>query len=104
MEPEPKKHSLFAQALDKRGRLISTGVNSYHRSRALQRYFAIKVGMPESKYTHAEIDALVNARGKQVHKLIISRYNKAGEPACAKPCKICAEAIKAFGVKVVEHT
>jgi hypothetical protein len=99
-----KKHTIFAMAFDRHGRMISTGVNSYNSSRSLQRYFASKVGMFDSVYTHAEIDCLVKAKGKQVHKLVVQRFNRLGEPVCAKPCKICQEAIKAFGVKIVEHT
>lgn len=100
----PKRHRLFAYAYDKRGRLISIGLNSYTRSTSLQRYFADKVGEPFKKFTHAEIDALVKAKGRPIHKLVIRRYNAVGDEVCSKPCKICEEALKAFGVKQVEYT
>jgi tRNA(Arg) A34 adenosine deaminase TadA len=54
-------------------------------------------------YLHAEIAALVKARGKG-YKIKIERYNKHGEPMLAAPCPICLAAIKEAGIQLVEHT
>ena len=92
-----------AFAYDKRGRLLSIGRNSYVKSHPLQARFAHASGQPHRIYLHAEIDALIRAR-RRVHRLEIFRINKQGVAGCSKPCRVCARAIKFFGVKEVRHT
>ena len=60
--------------------------------------------MPEKIYLHAEILALLRAKGQKVFRLTVERYNKEGQPVLAKPCLICQKAIKAFGVAEVTWT
>lgn len=98
-----KRFELTAFTYDKRGRLLSVGRNSYIKTHSLQAHFAKKAGRPQAIYVHAELAALMKAR-QQVYKLVVVRYNKDGSPGNAKPCEICQLAIKAFGVKEVEHT
>lgn len=98
-----KKHKITALAYDKRGRLLSVGTNSYIRTHPLQAKYGMKAGKPAAVYLHAELHALLKAR-EQVHKLVIVRFHKNGQPALAKPCPACQLAIKDFKVKVVEHT
>lgn len=98
-----KRFEITAFAYDKRGRLLSMGRNSYIKTHRLQAELAREAGRPEAIYIHAELDALLRAR-KQVHKLVVVRYNKDGSPGNAKPCEICQMAIKRFGVRHVEHT
>lgn len=99
-----KKHYIVAKCYDKRGMLLSVGLNSYTKTHPIQSYFANKVGHAEKQYLHAEIAAILRAKDKQIYRITIERYNRAGNPACAKPCPICQEAIRAFGIKIVEHT
>ena len=61
-------------------------------------------GLPEKQYLHAECLCLLRSREKKVHRLTVERYNADGSPALAKPCTVCQEGIKAFGVKIVEYT
>lgn len=99
-----KRFVILAKAYDKRGRMLSSATNSYTKSHPLQAYIAAKVGMPECKFLHAEILALLRAKGKHVHKLTIERFDAKGLPILAAPCPICREAIKMFGVKEVLWT
>lgn len=93
---------ITALAYDKKGKLLSVGQNSYTKTHPLQKKYAARSGKPRNIYLHAEIAALVKARGK-VHRLVITRFSN-GKPANCKPCAICQMAIRDFGVKLVEHT
>lgn len=98
-----KRFQITALAYDKRGKLLSTGVNSYIRTHPLQAKYGRLSGRPAAIYLHAELDALLKARGP-VHRLVVMRYNEQGRPALAKPCPACQLAIAAFQVKKVEYT
>lgn len=99
-----KRHHITAQCFDKRGRLLSTGVNSYTKSHPVQAHYARLAGQPERHFLHAEIAALLKAGDRVVHKISVTRFDAKGNPANAEPCPICKTAIKAFGVKYVEYT
>lgn len=98
------KYSITAKCYDKRGRLLSTGHNSYTKTHPIQAYFAAKVGHPSRKYLHAEIAAIIKAGDKKIHRIEISRFNKQHQQRNAKPCPICKEAIKAYGIKFISWT
>ena len=96
---------LTARCFDKKGRLLSTATNSYSKTHPLQAYFAERVGHRAKIYLHAEIAAIIKAGDKQIHKIIITRYSPRTHKALnAKPCPICQEAIKAFGIPFVSYT
>lgn len=99
-----KRQELTAIAYDKKGRVISIGRNSYVRTHTIQFKYAAMAGKPGAIYLHAEIDAIIRARGKPIHKLFVSRVGHHGKYALAKPCPICQRAIDAYGIKYVEHT
>ena len=98
-----RRYEITALAYDKRGRLLSVGRNSYTRTHPLQAKYGRRAGKPNAIYLHAELSALLKAR-EQVHKLVVLRYDKDGNPALAKPCPACQLAIREFGVKNVEYT
>lgn len=95
---------IIAKAYDKRGRLLSVGKNSYTRTHTMQAHYGKKVGKPKAIYIHAEIDALLKAGRRQVHRMVVTREGADGTPLIAKPCPACALALKDYGVKIVEHT
>ena len=92
------RQNIIAYCFDKRGRLISTGRNSYVRTHPLQKHFAEKVGHHGKEFIHAEIDAILKAKGKQINSIHIVRLDSKGKARLAKPCPICMEAIQAFGI------
>lgn len=98
---------ICAVACDKRGRVLSVGVNSYSKTSPTMKHYAIKAGNPEAQYLHAEVAALVslsyNDRQK-VHKIFVSRAMKNGETGLAMPCSICQLALKEYGIKEVSYT
>lgn len=103
MSKRTKRQNITAFAYDKKGNLLAVGRNSYTKTHPLQAKYAMLSGRPRAIYLHAEVSALVRARGK-VHKLVVVRYGADGRPLLAKPCKACRLAINDFGVKHVEHT
>jgi hypothetical protein len=47
---------------------------------------------------------MIKAGDKQIHKIVISRIGKNHKALNAKPCPICQEAIKAYGIPFVSYT
>lgn len=98
------KHSITAIAYTKSGRIISIGHNSYIKTHPLQASLASSVGHPHKIYLHAEIDAIIKARGEHIHTLKIFRLGKSGKYLNAAPCPICQHAIQLYGINHVIHT
>lgn len=98
------KHHIKATCYDKRGRVISTAVNSYSRTHPIQAYFSNKAGKPEAVYLHAEIAALLRCGDRPVYRIEVERYKKDGSPGLAQPCEACLFAIKKWGVCKVTFT
>lgn len=99
-----KRYTISALCFDKEGICISQGTNSYTKTHPLQKYFAEKVGQPAKQFLHAEIQALIRAKDQPIYEVRIYHYNVLGYPQDGKPCPICIEAMKAFGVKKVSYT
>lgn len=100
-----KRYEIIATAFDRKGKIIGAGINDYRKSHPLMRLYAVQAGESELKiYKHAELSALLSAGNKQVHKMLIQRFESNGEPALAMPCKTCQTMLKDFGVKFVEYT
>lgn len=99
------KHQLTAIIYDKRGRPLAIGRNSYTRTHPRMVEIGEKVGLPEKKFVHAELDAILKCRDlTKAHKIEILRYTKDGKEANAAPCPICRELIRLAGIKIIEHT
>lgn len=99
-----KRYRIVATCFDKKGKVLGVGKNSYTKSHPLAFHFAkLAENNTEKCYLHAELDSLLKARGKPVHSIYVQRIEKEGF-GLAKPCKACACAIKAFGVKFVQYT
>jgi len=89
---------------DKRGRVLSVGKNSYTKTHPLQARAAQEAGEPYKVYLHAEIDALIRVRNPdKAHTIHVYRYDKAGNPVKAAPCKICQRVIREWNLQVF-HT
>jgi deoxycytidylate deaminase len=99
-----RRFTIIAKCFDKRGRLISTGINNYRKSHPVQQHFAEQVGLNEKIYLHAEIQALLRAGDRKVHRITVERYDRQGNPANAEPCPVCKAAITSWGVKEIEFT
>jgi deoxycytidylate deaminase len=95
---------ITAFVYDKRGRLLSTGQNSYVKTHPLMAKTAEKVGEPHKIYLHAEVAALLKCDWNKAHRILVTRYGRNGQPLLAKPCKVCHQVIAMTNIKIVEHT
>lgn len=95
---------ITATVYDKKGRVLSSGINSYVKSHPKQQHFANRAGIPEKSYLHAEVAAIVKLRHGVAHKIKVERYGKSGQPLNAEPCPVCKLAIEEAGIKFVEYT
>jgi deoxycytidylate deaminase len=88
----------------KGNRICATGTNSYRKTHPAQAKYARIANQPKREYLHAEISALLRAP-HDVDSLFVLRFNKQGEPVCAKPCAVCRTAIRIFNPNLkVFHT
>lgn len=100
-----KRYEIIATAFDKKGRIIGAGVNCYTKSHPLMKIYAERAGESELKiYQHAELRAILDAGNREVHSMLIQRFDRHGEPALAMPCPTCHEMLKDFGLKFVQYT
>ena len=95
--------NVVAFALDRKGRLLAIGFNSYVKTHPYQKRCARKAGDQFKQYLHAEISAIIRAR-QQVHSLVVVRISKAGDFMLAKPCKVCYLAIQEAGIKNIFYS
>jgi tRNA(Arg) A34 adenosine deaminase TadA len=97
--------AITAIITDRRGRVLSIGQNSYIKTHPLQAKHAKKAGLPQKQFLHAEIHAITRCKNlSKAHSIMITRYNKNGQPVLAAPCPVCMSAIAATGIKHIEHT
>lgn len=100
-----QRQNITAVIYDRRGRVLSIGQNSYIKTHPIQAKHAEKMGEPYKQFLHAEIHAIVRCSDiKRAHRIFVSRFDRDGNPTLAAPCPICMSAIRATGIKVVEHT
>lgn len=99
------RQDITAIIYDKKGRVLSIGQNSYVKTHPLQAKHALQAGEPHKQFLHAEIAAIIRCRDlSKAHRIFVSRVGKSGKPVLAKPCPVCESAIRAAGIKFVEHT
>lgn len=99
------KQNITALIYDRKGRLLAVGKNSYVKTHPLQAKFANQVGLEHKQFLHAEIAALVRLKDwSKAHRIVVTRYDKQGEPVLAKPCPVCQRAINQAGIQHIEHT
>lgn len=105
MSKSRRKFDIKATIYDKRGRILSVGLNSYMKTHPWQGKLAKNVGRPEAIYLHAEIAALVKLKDwSKAHRIKVERYDSNGNPVMAKPCEICQSALRRTGIEIIEHT
>lgn len=99
-----KRPQIKATILDKKGKILAIGYNSYEKTSPIQAEFSRRVNQPGRIYLHAEISALIKIRHGIPYKIIIERYDSTGNPKTAAPCPICALAIREAGIERIEYT
>jgi len=97
------KQLITATIYDRKGQIVSRATNSYSKTHPKQAKYANECGEPLKVFLHAEMAALVKAKGKG-YKIVIERYNSRGEARLAAPCPICQRAIAESDIQIVEYT
>lgn len=105
----PKKMS--AILLDKRNRIISSGVNSYVRTHPIQKWAAKNASkifndpnLEKKIYGHAEIISLIKAK-EDAETIVICRLggHAKKELRLSRPCRICTNYILNYSKVVHVH-
>lgn len=95
---------LTAKVYTRKGTLIAQATNSYTKTHPLMLHFGRKVGVTNRPYLHAELAALLKCGTIKPYAIHIQRKTRDGKSALAKPCAICEQAIKAWGIQQVSYT
>ena len=102
------RYSVYAVAVDKRGRIVAEAGNNYGKSSTLQAKYAKKVGRDKAIFLHAEMALIakmlrlnVDVKGVTVY---VARANKQGKPMKARPCQICEMGLKEAGITNIVWT
>lgn len=98
------RYIIVAHAYDRKGRILACATNSYTKTHPVQKHFATKVGHFDKQFLHAEIACILRCKEQIIHTLKVWRYGADGMLLCAKPCCICQEAIRAFGIPNVWYS
>jgi deoxycytidylate deaminase len=88
-----RKQRIASIITDKKGRILSFGVNSYTKSHPKMAHYSSKFNDFNKIYLHSEMDSLVRL-SRQGHSIYVARVDKKGNPLPCKPCRICALALK----------
>lgn len=94
-----KKENFCAIIIDRKGRILSYGFNSYSKTSPQQKEYACRVGKFDSIFNHAEIDAIRKIQNGIPYAIYIARVNKNEKILLSKPCEICSLAINEIGIK-----
>ena len=88
-----------------KNKVVTHGVNQDTKSHPLQARLAEAVGLKEKIYLHAEISALVKCKS-EVDTIVVARLggHNGKELRNAKPCPICALALKQAGIEHIYYT
>lgn len=105
MKTRRQQQNITAIIYDKKGRILSIGKNSYVKTHPMQAAYASKAGLPEKQFLHAELAAIIKCKDlSKAHSILVTRVNKSGNFANAKPCPICNLAIKEADIKNISWT
>jgi|TARA_A100001201_G_scaffold22058_2_gene24730 tRNA(Arg) A34 adenosine deaminase TadA len=100
----PSKKQVGAILLNK-NRVVVTATNIETKTHPIQARFAERVGLHEKIFLHAEIAALVKCR-EECDTIVVARLggHNHDELRMAKPCPVCALALKEAGIDKVHYT
>jgi len=89
----------------KRGVIVAAATNSYEKTHPEMKRAAVRCGLDEKIYLHAEVAAILKDTDNLGYRISIASVNKKGELTYAAPCKICLSVLKRTkNIKVVEFS
>ena len=100
---DTRKYFVICAALDHHNNIVSIGQNSYQKTHPMQGRLAAKCGNASREYLHAEIASLVKSR-RDIETVMVVRMTCKGLIRMARPCNICALALREAKVRFVVYT
>ena len=99
------RHNIGAVLVSRNWDVIGVGAN-VRKTHPLQARLAAKVGLEHKIFLHAELQCLVNCKQRNLDgaRLFVYRELVDGSLGLARPCPICLEGIKQFGIKQIWYT
>ena len=95
---------MISATLDSHNNIIEIGRNSYTKTHPMQSHYCNKIDSNRKReYLHAEIAALVKTR-KTPSAIMVIRVTKNSSIKMARPCNICALAIKEASIKYIYYS
>lgn len=95
---------LYSVLLNKRGRVVAEGCNSYIVTHPLMHLSSRKLGLVKD-YLHCEVATILKDRHRKGERLITARVDSKGKSCLAAPCPVCLSVIKQYtNIKSVEYT
>lgn len=110
---DPRLDYTLAACIVRGGSIVSVGFNSYHTNQFVEHYTSLVRGSGRgyALSTHAEQAAVLRAREKidlRGTKIYVARLRPTGSPdgivGMARPCEICEEVLRAYGIKRAYYT
>lgn len=103
-----QRHKIYAVITDHKGRIVGEAGNSYKKTHPFQKRYADMLAETCDRtkhkiYLHAEIAAIIKAKGKG-HTIYVARAGNKGKPLLAKPCPMCQIAIEDAGITEIFYT
>ncbi len=92
-------YEFTAFILDKKGRVISIGKNSYTKTHPIQAKAASSVGLPKKIFLHAEVAALVKLKDiNKAHSVRVIRHYRSIGNIEVSPCPICSQMLDSYDI------
>jgi tRNA(Arg) A34 adenosine deaminase TadA len=98
---------VVAFVLDSKGRILTEGWNSYTKTHPVQKKAADAKGDVHKCFMHAEIHALTRLSYKQLSKqdtIVVLRMDVKLNLMPGRPCPICQDVIRQFGIQNIIHS
>ncbi len=101
-QSEYGKYRVGAVLVSASGIIVGVG-NNKRKTHPQQKRYAVKAGMPDRLFLHAEIAALID-REKYAPTIVVCRLTKKGRLAMARPCPVCMLALKLAAVREIYYS
>ena len=98
-----KNYRIAAFVFKNRKHIYGKAVNLPKKKHPIQKKYAYKVKKEKREHLHAEVKAIIRAKGKG-DSILVVRILKNKKYAMARPCKICMEAIRETHIKHLWYT
>lgn len=88
----------FGTILVKRRKVLSVGINRPKDSHTMSKHYRFHS-------VHAEVDCLIGVPQNKIPgtTMYVYRFSRGGKPGISKPCELCEEILRDYGVRDVYY-